>query len=912
MLTESIWCNLDEDTKNYFNRWEKELWPLLEEYRVLSEAELTANQISGIFQDAEKFAIDSGKYRSIAGKAGDAASTAGKAVTGTVKLAAGTVSKVNAKINDLGKMIQDTTPVKGLDAAFEKAKKDLYVKLGGKDSKVVAAVEKMAQVAKDHPGKTKFLIGLLSAATVAATGGTGGAVAGFMLRVGNDLLTGEKLSTAIGKGAKTAVLSYLSGKAFQYLSNEVKEYFATANKDELMQTATALQNAKVTDAVNAAELEHGAMRDAWVKAFPGGSVELKVSENTNGLMRGFHGVLTNAQHKEYQELTRAASSALSKGGIEDSIKASAKAWNFLEQIKATTDQSALLQLNRLGTEAKNAILDAGEAALKDPELKAQLSKLVGDAAKDTNTMAAIADTAAALAQGAVTAAPKTKAQRDKEAEKQTNEESIDYELIYTKHMAGIPLTESEQQVVNEIGWADIKKGAAKAGAAIAKGVAKAGGAVAGKVKGAAKELGNQITAKKLTSLWNKAGKPTDAQSVSNVLAQAGMEPDDVTTVSKELPAPSVPTSKPEPETEPKKGATTQAAPATQSAQAGSEQPAATAQQQPAQTQEPAQQGQDSGTAQPSAQGTTSGAASTPNAGAKKSAGAIKQGVGQAQTGSLAPNTSVTGSNKLKYTWDGKNWKDPKGNVATGAMHDELMKAKGLDREGNPVKPGVMQRAKDWISGKTPGAGQATRSDPTASVGKKLAGTLGAKIGSMFDRNPAQPGAEQPAQAPQAGAEQPAQAQAPQPGAEQPAQAQAPQPGAEQPASKKPLPNVSKSEYSALQQRTMNGDAAAAKELVDRLVNASSQNYDVNDYANSIGPILKRANIDKNLKTVLTQKARALRTESYHHLAKVLEAGGLTWDDLGYHVLISESNADAVLLLPIHDVDMYEMKQLAGI
>ena len=62
ILTEGVWQQLDEDTKAYVNRWEKELWPLLEEYQSLAEAELTADQITAIFGNAEKVAVDSGKY----------------------------------------------------------------------------------------------------------------------------------------------------------------------------------------------------------------------------------------------------------------------------------------------------------------------------------------------------------------------------------------------------------------------------------------------------------------------------------------------------------------------------------------------------------------------------------------------------------------------------------------------------------------------------------------------------------------------------------------------------------------------------------------------------------------------------------------------------------------------------------
>lgn len=252
------------------------------------------------------------------------------------------------------------------------------------------------------------------------------------------------------------------------------------------------------------------------------------------------------------------------------------------------------------------------------------------------------------------------------------------------------------------------------------------------------------------------------------------------------------------------------------------------------------------------------------------------------------NDGVTASiNKIKYTYDKatNSWKDDQGQVAAGLQAVELFKAQGLNPDGKtPIKKGTVQKAKDYMSGKTAGLAQATRSDPKASLGKKLAGMAGAAIGGALAGKPGQP---QGQEAPQAGDQA------------------APAAGG-----KKPIPGPTKSEYTALQKRTMQGDAGAAKELVDRLSNAAAKNYDINDFANSIGGTLKRSNIDKNLKTVLTQKARALRTEAYRHLNNILEAAGMTWNDLGYTVVISESTHDHVLL--ITNSSLNEAVQLAAI
>ena len=43
--------DLTESQKIYLNRWEKELWPLLEEYNRLAEATLTTDQIQDIFKE---------------------------------------------------------------------------------------------------------------------------------------------------------------------------------------------------------------------------------------------------------------------------------------------------------------------------------------------------------------------------------------------------------------------------------------------------------------------------------------------------------------------------------------------------------------------------------------------------------------------------------------------------------------------------------------------------------------------------------------------------------------------------------------------------------------------------------------------------------------------------------------------
>ena len=134
ILTES-WQDLTESQQHYISRWERELWPLLEEYQRLSEATLTADQIKAIFQGAEQQAMAGGDNKTLAGKVGGAALAAAKLPIDVAK-------KVDDKINELGRMAQNAGPIKNMDAKFDELKK----KIGSKDSKIVDGVKKLSEI----------------------------------------------------------------------------------------------------------------------------------------------------------------------------------------------------------------------------------------------------------------------------------------------------------------------------------------------------------------------------------------------------------------------------------------------------------------------------------------------------------------------------------------------------------------------------------------------------------------------------------------------------------------------------------------------------------------------------------------------------------------------------------------------
>jgi hypothetical protein len=163
----------------------------------LIEASLTADQIKGLFGEIEKQSVAGGKSRTLVGGATDV------------------VKKANEIINDTGKWLQNTAPVKNFDQKFE----DLKSKASEKFPDISNKLSSLGDWAKENPGKTAAVVGILTAIASLAGGPVGGAIAGQVLRGTVELLKGEKLSTAIGKGVKTAAFGFIAGKAFEMLGD---------------------------------------------------------------------------------------------------------------------------------------------------------------------------------------------------------------------------------------------------------------------------------------------------------------------------------------------------------------------------------------------------------------------------------------------------------------------------------------------------------------------------------------------------------------------------------------------------------------------------------------------------------------------------------------------------------------------
>lgn len=215
-------CNgLDREQTAIVEGIYKELLPLI-------EASLTPDQIQGIFGSVEKNVTAAGGNRTLIGKGVD------------------TAKKADEIINNIGKWLQNTTPVQAFDQKFDQLKNTINKKFP--DSKVLDGISKMGLWAQENPGKTAAIIGILTAIAGLAAGPVGGAIAGQVLRGSVELLKGEKLSTAIGKGIKTAALGYISAKGLEMIGDAISGGFKVV-ADNMFPGARKLNYSTIIDEV---------------------------------------------------------------------------------------------------------------------------------------------------------------------------------------------------------------------------------------------------------------------------------------------------------------------------------------------------------------------------------------------------------------------------------------------------------------------------------------------------------------------------------------------------------------------------------------------------------------------------------------------------------------------------------------
>ena len=506
ILTEG-YQDLTEAQVLYLGKWEKELWPLLEEYTRLAEAELTKDQIMDIFNGAEEVAMAGGDNKTLAGKAGSAAVAAAKLPVDMAK-------KVNAKIDELGRMAKNAGPVKNADQKFNDLKKQITA--NNSDSKVVQGIQKISDWAKENPGKASLAVGILTTMAAFAAGPAGGAAIGLILRSTKGLLQGEDLSTATGKALKTAAVGALAGMTFDALGDAVLDNFAAASEAEINGMIDDFEGVNVELAMNNIDPELQALFPELEDAST-----LQLDGNINRFYYSYDVVMTPDLMNEYESLVSAMNN--SETFSEDFYKNAAELHDFLAGVQNDAMQeqykSALAALDAaqnseaLTSQQWDAVLAA------DDELTDKLNAL-------SNLDDAVAAAAQAGAQEAADdkknaiKASKPKEPTQGELPLDNPNESLTMEQRFEMYLMEKDPKQGELKLDNPNSL----------GAKLKRGVKGAAGKVAGAVKQVGKDVGNKVTANKLMKMWKKMGEPTDSGSIANILQDAGMTDDQIKSI----------------------------------------------------------------------------------------------------------------------------------------------------------------------------------------------------------------------------------------------------------------------------------------------------------------------------------------------------------------------------------------------
>ena len=159
--------------------------------RMLAERAMSEKEILDLFAAIEAGANATGQNRTALGKGKDAV--------------AGAYTSAKDAINGVLSSIAKSTPVAGVDAAYNDATGALRNAVGN-DSKVMNAIKKYRLLAKEYPKTQLFVKTALIALAGMATGGAGlPAIAGLTAAI-DSAIRGEKLSSIIGKGTGAGLM----------------------------------------------------------------------------------------------------------------------------------------------------------------------------------------------------------------------------------------------------------------------------------------------------------------------------------------------------------------------------------------------------------------------------------------------------------------------------------------------------------------------------------------------------------------------------------------------------------------------------------------------------------------------------------------------------------------------------------
>ena len=517
MLAESC-IGLTREQSRVVDIFYTSMEPIIAEFKLM-EATLTPDQIQQMFGDIEQTATASGKNRTVVGKGVDAAKLPGKVL-----------KAIDSKINELGRMAQEAGPIKKMDAKFE----DLKKKISTDNPEVAKRVKAVSDWAKANPGKASLAVGILTAAAAFAGGPAGGAAAGFFLRSANELLKGEKLSTAAGKSLKTAAYGALAGMAINYLSDAIIDNIAldATKAGEAMEKAFNQQNLQQA-------------RDALGQEFnldPSIQFDVTTVEmagQANNYFFSYDLALTPEQSEIYKSLQDAITSAESFS--DEKFQAMVRFHEFLQPLQNNPEN---LQLK--------AFIDGLRNIPEDIITGKQLGDILEMHKSADELIAAVSDVAepaAAAIQGAlqtVESNNKSEAKPVDPEEKEEAKEKLGDEEGDSKKESIAPkgkkLSEGQvYYVFNQIDQYTTLMEAPKTKQEPAQQAEPDVGSEKQKKPGMlarmGKNLTTKVTADKLNKAWKKAGSPTDSAELAKFLQTQGVGSETIAPVYKNMKLP---------------------------------------------------------------------------------------------------------------------------------------------------------------------------------------------------------------------------------------------------------------------------------------------------------------------------------------------------------------------------------------
>lgn len=193
------WTDLTPSQKKLFESIELDMMPMAREMRRITEAEMSADQISKTFKGSEEISRDKG-YRTTFGKAAN--------------LPKDTLLSTNRILANFGKKLQDSGPVKAIDEKVAKIQEVLRQKLekSPKGQQLLRMVDGLGTAARNNPRWQSAILGILTAISGLALGPAAIPPTIFLLKGVTEMLKGEKFSTAMGKGLYAAALGYIGAQ----------------------------------------------------------------------------------------------------------------------------------------------------------------------------------------------------------------------------------------------------------------------------------------------------------------------------------------------------------------------------------------------------------------------------------------------------------------------------------------------------------------------------------------------------------------------------------------------------------------------------------------------------------------------------------------------------------------------------